>query len=381
MKIFLSVIVVICMMVVTAQAASYQTTFPLTENPISESSMWLNGAIDGIDWSNVYTSGGNALGTQKLISDYNDSTALVKGSWGADQYVKVTVYNNGTPAANNPEVEIRLRSSISSHSCTGYEVQFSVTGNYQYRIVKWNGPLDSYSELYIGGTQALSDGDVIEASMIGSTIMVWLNGVQVMTTTDSTYTSGNPGIGFWTQSSSGADNARYGFKDFLAYDSDTTPPPTPSTYNLTTNVTGQGSIASNPSGGTYNSGTSVTITANPASGWKFDHWEGDASGTNPTATIIMGSDRSVTAVFTQIPVTTTYILSTSMTGSGYITLNPSGRIYNSGTSVTATATPSAGWKFDHWEGAASGTSSKVTIIMNSNKTIKGVFTQTHWWRW
>ncbi|MCP4711346.1 MAG: hypothetical protein GY869_22225 [Planctomycetes bacterium] len=73
----------------------------------------------------------------------------------------------------------------------------------------------------------------------------------------------------------------------------------PAQYTLTTNTVGQGSITLDPAGGTYNEGTVVTVTANPTSGWQFDDWGGDLSGsTNPT-TITMNSNKTVTANFTE----------------------------------------------------------------------------------
>jgi len=68
-------------------------------------------------------------------------------------------------------------------------------------------------------------------------------------------------------------------------------------HNLTVSINGQGVI--NPSEGTheYNSGTQVTITISPISGWDFDHWSGDATGTSPTIVITMDSDKNVTAYF------------------------------------------------------------------------------------
>jgi uncharacterized repeat protein (TIGR02543 family) len=71
------------------------------------------------------------------------------------------------------------------------------------------------------------------------------------------------------------------------------------TYTLTTNVSPPGAGSVSPSGGDYDSGMSVTLTATPASGYTFDHWGGSATGTNPTTTLIMNSDKSVTAYFEQ----------------------------------------------------------------------------------
>ena len=71
-----------------------------------------------------------------------------------------------------------------------------------------------------------------------------------------------------------------------------------------------------------------------------------------------------------------YTLATSVnpSGSGYITLNPSGGTYTVGTQVTITAHPHSGYEFDYWSGDASGTSTSVTItIINSNKSITAHF--------
>jgi uncharacterized repeat protein (TIGR02543 family) len=78
-----------------------------------------------------------------------------------------------------------------------------------------------------------------------------------------------------------------------------TPGGAPTQYTLTTNTVGQGSVTLNPSGGTYNQGTVVTVTANPSSGWQFDDWSGDLSGSANPTTITMNSNKSVTANFSE----------------------------------------------------------------------------------
>jgi uncharacterized repeat protein (TIGR02543 family) len=69
------------------------------------------------------------------------------------------------------------------------------------------------------------------------------------------------------------------------------------THNLTISINGQGII--NPSEGNYEypSGTQVTINVSAISGWEFDHWSGDATGTSHTIVITMDSEKSVTAYF------------------------------------------------------------------------------------
>ena len=72
--------------------------------------------------------------------------------------------------------------------------------------------------------------------------------------------------------------------------------PPPPTFTLTTSAT-NGSIALNPPGGVYNTGTVVTVTAHGNYGYAFGSWGGALSGTvNPT-TITMNGNKSVTANF------------------------------------------------------------------------------------
>lgn len=60
-----------------------------------------------------------------------------------------------------------------------------------------------------------------------------------------------------------------------------------------------GNVSISPSGGVYEEGTNVTITAEPTSDYNFSHWSGDAAGRNSTIDITIDSDKSVTAHFTE----------------------------------------------------------------------------------
>jgi uncharacterized repeat protein (TIGR02543 family) len=57
----------------------------------------------------------------------------------------------------------------------------------------------------------------------------------------------------------------------------------------------------NPAPGsyTYDCGTEVSISAVPNSGYQFNEWSGDTSGTATQITITMNSDKSITANFTK----------------------------------------------------------------------------------
>ncbi|ENO12325.1 hypothetical protein MBGDC06_00021 [Thermoplasmatales archaeon SCGC AB-539-C06] len=147
-------------------------------------------------------------------------------------------------------------------------------------------------------------------------------------------------------------------------------------YTLTTLVypSGSGIITLNPSGDVYNEDTPVTATAVASSGYEFVSWGGHASGTNPVTSVIMDSDKSITANFEPVSADM-YTLTTSVSpsGSGIITLNPSGDVYNEDTPVTATAIPNSGYEFDRWGGHASGTNPVTSVIMDSDKGITANF--------
>ncbi|MEA2053890.1 MAG: carboxypeptidase regulatory-like domain-containing protein [Candidatus Thermoplasmatota archaeon] len=99
-------------------------------------------------------------------------------------------------------------------------------------------------------------------------------------------------------------------------------------YTLTTSVdpSGSGTITLNPPGGTYDAGTVVTATATANAGYEFNHWSGNASGTNPTVQITMDGDKSVTTHFVasilpnQKPIVTITSPSDNATVSGTVSI-------------------------------------------------------------
>jgi chitodextrinase len=203
----------------------YSTNFLLKESPISEGGNWINGKADGIDWSDVQTVPGLAYGTQSGSNGYDDSVALVSGTWGPDQTVQATVHSVNQSLSYFEEVELWLRGSISGHSITGYEINFRCTGSFNAgytQIVRWNGPLSSFTYVNFtgNGVNGVKDGDVVKANITGSTITVWVNDVQVAQGTDTVFTSGNPGMGFYLQGAAGV-NSDFGFTNFLATDNTT----------------------------------------------------------------------------------------------------------------------------------------------------------------
>ena len=136
--------------------------------------------------------------------------------------------------------------------------------------------------------------------------------------------------------------------------------------------TGSGTVALDPLKENYACDEPVTLTPVPATGYRFDHWSGDLSGTANPGTLVMNATKNVTAHFvadTQYTVT----VSANPAGAGTVTKSPDKPAYSAGESVTLTATPSLGNMFTNWGGNASGTTNPLTVVVNGNLTIVGNF--------
>jgi hypothetical protein len=199
---------------------TYSTNFSLTESPISEGGNWINGSTTGLDWGYVSTTVGQTH-THPGTASYADATALLTGTWDSDQMAQATVGNIVNACTSDtcyPEVELRLRSTLSAHVCSGYEITFSLKPNDKAYliIVRWNGPLADFTYLLnqSGSQYQAKTGDVIKATAVGNVISAYKNGVLMGQATDNTFTSGNPGMGFNEQSF----NGDYGFSSFIASD-------------------------------------------------------------------------------------------------------------------------------------------------------------------
>jgi uncharacterized repeat protein (TIGR02543 family) len=137
------------------------------------------------------------------------------------------------------------------------------------------------------------------------------------------------------------------------------------TTNYTLNATGTNGTVS-PSSGTYASGAQVTLTPQPAAGYLFTSWSGDATGTANPLTITMNSNKNIIANFTRA-----YTLTVTTPING--TISPTSGTYASGVTVPLTATPAANYRFVSWGGDASGTNSSTSILMDANKTVSATF--------
>jgi hypothetical protein len=180
--------------------------FPLTEDPIAENGRWIDGQTVGLDWGNVRTAGGEAMGVSQP-GPAQDPTAVLSGAWPPDQEVEATIALKA-PLSCCHQVELRLRTTIAPHSITGYEVNCTLeTVGGALRIARWNGSAGNFT-LGNSANVGCANGDRLKAAIAGSTITVYKNDVQVLQGTDGTFASGSPGLGFFD--SDGAHFADFG---------------------------------------------------------------------------------------------------------------------------------------------------------------------------
>jgi surface protein len=148
------------------------------------------------------------------------------------------------------------------------------------------------------------------------------------------------------------------------------PAPTPTiTYTLTATAAEGGTV--NTSGGTYQSGDSVQVTATPNDEYVFSGWS-NGSTDNPLI-VVVSSNQTLSANFIKV----TYSLTTTTEGEGTITetIVSSGKStdYNSGSVVRLTAVPSSGWGFNGWTGDYVGVENPLEVDVTQAKSFNAVF--------
>lgn len=209
---------------------SYETFFPNTETRLSEGGVWLLGRQDGLDANDMQTVPGKAFGRQNqdagTTGSARDATAIMKGTWSPDQDVRATVYIDSLTGTSSPEVELRLRCAVTAHSISGYEVAYScATVNPYILVAIWYGPIAqgqgvSYDYLFNSNDQAFQivTGDVIRATIVGTTLRVFRNSTELISPiTTTSFATGAPGFGHnQEQTFPATSNSQYGISHFLA---------------------------------------------------------------------------------------------------------------------------------------------------------------------
>ncbi len=170
--------------------------------------------------------------------------------------------------------------------------------------------------------------------------------------------------------------------------------PVPDTYSVTVTmagVYGSSTVTSSPSGidcstdcsESYNTGTDITLTANPISGYTFSGWSGDCTGTGTCVINDIAGAKAITATFAAVPRTVTVTMSGDY-GASTVTSNPVGincisdctENYDNGTNVTLTANPASGYTFSNWSVDCTGSSTCVFNNISANKSVTANFIVT-----
>jgi len=126
--------------------------------------------------------------------------------------------------------------------------------------------------------------------------------------------------------------------------------------------------------GTYNAGSSVTITATPNSGYIFTNWteSGVIRSTNTNYQFAIIGNRVLVANFVSALLYTVTLSSNPLAGGTTI----GGGTYNLGSSVTVTATPNTGYTFTNWteNGNVVSTATNYQFTLSGNRTLAANFT-------
>ncbi|NLO70538.1 MAG: T9SS type A sorting domain-containing protein [Porphyromonadaceae bacterium] len=195
------------------------------------------------------------------------------GNIGSIEFTNLTAYNNG-----DYNIHTRDNATHVFKNC------ISFNGNRTDRIVgnasapnaltgsAYNWPYSASSSDFVTMTQGPNSAPTSNGFLnLKSSSNLIDKGVK---TTGITYNGTNPDLGA------------------VEYGGTTT-----TTYTLTTNVQGSGSVT--PSTSSYTSGSVVSVNATPASGWEFSNWTGAASGSTNPINITMNGNKTLTAVFVQ----------------------------------------------------------------------------------
>ncbi|MDA9250725.1 hypothetical protein N9P53_03205 [Flavobacteriaceae bacterium] len=142
------------------------------------------------------------------------------------------------------------------------------------------------------------------------------------------------------------------------------------TFNLTVTSSTGGKVSS--SGGPFESGSNVSITATPDSEYVFVNWS-NGSTDNPLS-VTVNSNQTITSNFEKKK----YPLTVSITGSGTVSekIISAGKTtteYTSGSTIQLTATPSQDWSFLGWSGSVSSTENPIQLTVNESKSIEASF--------
>jgi uncharacterized repeat protein (TIGR02543 family) len=137
-----------------------------------------------------------------------------------------------------------------------------------------------------------------------------------------------------------------------------------------------GSVGYNPSAASYDSNTTVQLTATPGTGYSFANWSGDITSTSNPVIVTMNTNKTIAANFTLNNYQLTVVASTGGTISAP---SSSPLVVNHGVAVTITAAPVSGYTFIKWSRSnahaviADSSAINTTVTLSDSATVTAVF--------
>ena len=135
------------------------------------------------------------------------------------------------------------------------------------------------------------------------------------------------------------------------------------------------SVSANPNeggsvtgGGTYDQGTSCTVSATANTNYTFNNWteNGNVVSTNASYTFTVESNRNLVANFTYVPPTYSINVSADPCSGGSVT---GGGTYQQGASCTVTATANNGYTFVNWTENGNQVSTQASYTFTVNEEV------------
>ncbi len=255
----------------------YTVTFYILDSsgsPVSGATLLFNGVSYSHGSSTSVASGSYSLSTGTIPSGYTFSQWETSGGVAV---ASPTASSTTATVSGSGTITMRLASAPTTASVT-----FSASGlgsDASGTVLTVDGAFYSYSQLPITFTWAVGSTHTFEwitpVSAGSGKRYVW-----VSTSGLSTSRSGSITV----PSGGGSVSATYKTQ-----------------YQLTMSASPSGGGTVSPGSGWYDAGSSVAISASPASGWAFERWVGSGtgsySGTSSSATITMNAPITETAYF------------------------------------------------------------------------------------
>ena len=267
-----------------------------TENSVRIASATANTGYTFVNW----TEGGLIVSTSSSYTFTLLANKTLVANFLINTYTLAVNGVNGT-VAKNPNLTVFDYGSV---------VQLTPTPSVGYTFTSWTGDASGSANplsVTMNANKTITGNFTLNAYTLNVTST---NGSVVKNPSQATYNHGT------SVQLTATPNTGYTFTSWSGDATGSTNPLTvsmTSNKNITANYTAvagsfilnvtavNGTVVKNPDLVGYVSGASVQLTATPSSGYTFTSWSGDATGSVNPVTVVMNSNKNVTANFTATP--------------------------------------------------------------------------------